>query len=398
MHDLPVTVGGPASRHSTCEPARDLFEGTAGSSSTLVDRSRARRLYQAGRPPVRRLPAWRSGLRAGPPVPLARGDRVDLRPAGRAPFLRSIRRIAASYGTQTRRAPPAPPTSSSRCTTSRGSPPGWGCGTHRPLAPIEPTCPAARPGPATGLPLRHVGWPGDAPGSSGEVAVVMRPIAPTDARRDDAAGRDPRRAAAAASCAPTSPPRPTTSTSTPGSTASRRSTARSRRRAGARSPLLGEALETGGRDPLAVDTIRKAARSSSKRAPDERLSDCHRCPPTPRRRRMLPDPEEAVAAAGRDRGEGDPGCDRSGRRALGDDRRLRGPADVPGPRLAAAAGPDRLAAGPRGGATTGSCRPITRRPTSSRWSRSCWRPAGTKGLVGDAQRRRRQAWPGGGHR
>ena len=44
-----------------------------------------------------------------------------------------------------------------------------------------------------------------------------------------------------------------------GSTASRRWTGRSRRRARTDVDLLGEALEVGGRDPLTVETMRMAA-------------------------------------------------------------------------------------------------------------------------------------------
>ena len=92
-------------------------------------RRRAPAAVPAGRA-VRRLPApGDPGLRARPAVALAGGDRVGVRPPGLHPVPRLDPADRRHLRDPRRdRRPRARPTSSSRCTTSRGSPRGWGCG------------------------------------------------------------------------------------------------------------------------------------------------------------------------------------------------------------------------------------------------------------------------------
>ena len=318
-------------------------------------------------------------LRAGPPVALARGDRVGVRPA------RTSRRSSARSGGS-----PSPTATHDETgapgTTNVVKPlyhVAWlasrlGLRVTVPLAPVELKGTAAPRGcgPATRR-RSTAGSRAGCRGVGGEVAVVMRPIASPMPAGHDAAGRDPRRAARLASSAPTSPPRPRTSTSTPGSTASRRSTARSRRRAGPRSTCWARRSRPAGatRSPSTRSARRPSSSGPSTDRPvplSEAATDAHRSRPA----------RAARPARRRRRGRG--GRDRDRRRASRAAIAERGvahwsttggsaaPRDLPPPRDVAAAGAGRLVAGPRvvGRRPVRPARPPAS-PTSCRSSRSC---------------------------
>ncbi len=126
-----------------------------------------------------------------------------------------------------------------------------------PLAPVELKSPAARTRPGDKVPL-HRGLAGKLRGSGGEVAVVMRPIASTmpagtTLRVEILAER---RGSELRTDVTAEADNVHVHTWLDGVQAIDRTFKAPRR---GEVDLLGEALETGGRDPLAVDTIRKAA-------------------------------------------------------------------------------------------------------------------------------------------
>ena len=275
VHDLPVTVWWPGEPPLDREPARDLLEGTDRlviDGSVLVGR-RAPAAVPAGRA-VRRVPAAVDPrLRARPPVALAGGDRVGLRPAGLHAVprldppdrgdLRDPRRDRRPGHDQRRQA--AVPRRVARLAARA-------CGSPRRSTPVELKSPAPpRPRPGDRAPL-HRGLAGRLRGSGGEVAVVMRPIASTmpagtTLRVEILAER---RGSELRTDVTAEADNVHVHTWLDGVQAIDRTFKAPRR---GEVDLLGEALETGGRDPLAVDTIRKAAQLIGPRA----LTHPHRC-------------------------------------------------------------------------------------------------------------------------
>jgi hypothetical protein len=258
VHDLPVTVWWPGEPPLDREPARDLFEVT---DRLVVDGSAwqgdgLRRLYQlAGlyadfeRLAIRafalvRQSRWREAIASVFDMP-------DF-----TPFLNSIRRIAVTYGTHDETGAPG--------TTNVVKPlyhVAWlasrlGMRVTAPLQPVETRAPGrARPG---DKPQLHRGLAARLRGAGGEVAVVMRPIASvmpagTTLRVEILAER---RGSELRIDVTAEAENVHVHTFLDGVQAVDR-TFKAPRRTDV--DLLGEALETGGRDPLAVDTIRKAA-------------------------------------------------------------------------------------------------------------------------------------------
>jgi len=258
VHDLPVTVWWPGEPPLDREPARELLEGT---DRLVIDGSAwagdgLRRLYQlAGlydafpRLAIRdfalvRQSRWREAIASVFDLP-------DF-----TPFLGSIRRIAVTYGTHDETGAPG--------TTNVVKPlyhVAWlasrlGMRVTAPLAPVElKAATRTRVGDRTPL---HRGLAGRLRGSGGEVSVVMRPIASmmpagTTLRVEILAER---RGSELRTDVTAEADNVHVHTWLDGVQAIDR-TFKAPRRGDV--DLLGEALETGGRDPLAVDTIRKAA-------------------------------------------------------------------------------------------------------------------------------------------
>ena len=259
VHDLPVTVWWPGEPPLDREPAQDLLEGT---DRLVVDGSAwagdgLHRLYQlAGlydafpRLSIRdfalvRQSRWREAIASVYDLP-------DF-----TPFLGSIRRIAVTYGTHDETGAPG--------TTNVVKPlyhVAWlasrlGMRVTAPLVPVELKAPAARTRPGERTPL-HRGLAGRIRGSGGEVAVVMRPIAstmpPGTTLRVEILAE--RRGSELRTDVTAEADNVHVHTWLDGVQAIDRTFKAPRR---GEVDLLGEALETGGRDPLAVDTIRKAA-------------------------------------------------------------------------------------------------------------------------------------------
>ena len=259
VHDLPVTVWWPGEPPLDRIPARGLLGVT---DRLVVDGSTwagdgLHRLHQLAtlyddfpRLSIRdfalvRQSRWREAIASVFDMP-------DM-----LPYLTSIRRIAVTYGTHDETGAPG---------TTNVVKPLYHVGVAR-IAAWDAGRLAARSRRLEARRPAAAGREGAAPPRSlGAVCATAR------TRSRSSCGRWRRRcppgrrsasssspSAGAPSFGPTSPPRPTTSTSTRGRTASRSSTARSRRPRRGDVDLLGEALETGGRDPLAVGTIRKAA-------------------------------------------------------------------------------------------------------------------------------------------
>ena len=180
------------------------------------------------------------------------------------PYLRSLRRIAVTYGDprRDRRARVDQPrqarlprrlarlaaraaTSSSRSPRSRAA--------RAAAARSRAAAPGAKPALGRGLAATL------SDGRS-EVAVVIRPVRLDDARRARRSASSCWASGAARSSGPTSPPRPRPSTSASGRTAS---TCLERHFLAARRgdvDLLAEAIEAGRRDPVSVGALRLAAR------------------------------------------------------------------------------------------------------------------------------------------
>ena len=240
IHDLPVTVWWPGEPLLQSQPVRDLLAAT---DRLVVDASSwagdgVDRLVQLGglyddfdRLSIRdfalvRQSRWREAIATV-------FDHPDF-----LPFLHSIRRIAVTYATHDETGAPG--------TTNVVKPlyhVAWlasrlGMRVVAPLAADEPkgraasSPPRLRPGEKPPL---HRGLQGRLKDQGGEIVGGHPARSPRRCRPGRRCGSRSSRSGAAPSCGPTSPPRPRTSTCTPGSTASRRWTARSRRRAGARS-------------------------------------------------------------------------------------------------------------------------------------------------------------------
>jgi glucose-6-phosphate dehydrogenase-like protein OpcA len=259
VHDLPVTVWWPGEPPLDREPARDLLEGT---DRLVIDGSvwtgdGLARLYQLAalydtfpRLSIRdfalvRQSRWREAIASVYDLP-------DF-----TPFLGSIRRIAVTYGTHDETGAPG--------TTNVVKPlyhVAWlasrlGMRVTTPLAPVELKSPTVRPRPGDKVPL-HRGLAGRLRGSGSEVAVVMRPVASTmpagtTLRVEILAER---RGSELRTDVTAEADNVHVHTWLDGVQAIDRTFKAPRR---GEVDLLGEALETGGRDPLAVDTIRKAA-------------------------------------------------------------------------------------------------------------------------------------------
>ena len=261
VHDLPVTVWWPGEPPLDREPARDLLEVT---DRLVVDGSAwagdgLRRLHQlAGlydayeRLSIRdfalvRQSRWREAIASVFDMP-------DL-----LPFLGSIRRIAVTYGTHDETGAPG--------TTNVVKPlyhVAWlasrlGLRVTTPLAPVEVRAAPTRMRPGEKPPL-HRGLAARlrGPGPGGEVSVVMRPVASpmpagTTLRVELLAER---REGELRTDVTAEAENVHVHTWLDGVQAIDR-TFKAPRRGDV--DLLGEALETGGRDPLAVETIRMAA-------------------------------------------------------------------------------------------------------------------------------------------
>jgi hypothetical protein len=259
VHDLPVTVWWPGEPPLDREPARDLLEGT---DRLVVDGSAwagdgLRRLYQLAalydafpRLSIRdfalvRQSRWREAIASVFDLP-------DF-----TPFLGSIRRIAVTYGTHDETGAPG--------TTNVVKPlyhVAWlasrlGLRVTAPLTPVELGGAARRTRPGDKVPL-HRGLAARLRGSGGEVGVVMRPIASpmpagTTLRVEILAER---RGSELRTDVTAEADNVHVHTWLDGVQAIDRTFKAPRR---GEVDLLGEALETGGRDPLAVETIRKAA-------------------------------------------------------------------------------------------------------------------------------------------
>lgn len=259
VHDLPVTVWWPGEPPLDRQPARDLFEVT---DRLVVDGSAwqgdgLRRLHQlAGlladfdRLSIRdfalvRQSRWREAIASVFDMP-------DF-----TPFLNSIRRIAVTYGTSDETGAPG--------TTNVVKPlyhVAWlasrlGMRVTSPLQPVETRAPGrARPG---DRPQLHRGLAARVRGAGGEVAIVMRPIAsampPGTTLRVEILAE--RRSSELRIDITAEADNVHVHTFLDGVQAVDRRFKAPRR---TDVDLLGEALETGGRDPIAVDTIRTAAR------------------------------------------------------------------------------------------------------------------------------------------
>ena len=258
VHDLPVTVWWPGEPPLDRDPARDLFEVT---DRLVVDGSAwagdgLGRLYQlAGlyadfdRLAIRdfalvRQSRWREAIASVFDMP-------DF-----MPFLNSIRRIAVTYATHEETGAPGStnvvkPLYHVAWLASR-----LGMRVASPLQPVETkTTRRVRPGDKRQL---HRGLAAQLRGAGGEVAVVMRPVASampagTTLRVEILADR---RGSELRIDVTAEAENVHVHTFLDGVQAVDRIFKAPRRND---VDLLGEALETGGRDPLAVDTIRKAA-------------------------------------------------------------------------------------------------------------------------------------------
>ena len=257
--DRPVTVWWPGEPPLDREPARDLLEVT---DRLVVDGSAwqgdgLRRLHQlAGlyddfdRLSIRdfalvRQSRWREAIASVFDMP-------DF-----TPFLGSIRRIAVTYGTHDETGAPG--------TTNVVKPlyhVAWLASRLRmrvtaPLVPVETRATSVRARPGDRPPL-HRGLAARLRGAGGEVAVVMRPIAspmpPGTTLRVEILAE--RRGSELRVDVTAEAENVHVHSFLDGVQAVDR-TFKAPRRGDV--DLLGEALETGGRDPLAVETIRKAA-------------------------------------------------------------------------------------------------------------------------------------------
>jgi hypothetical protein len=261
VHDLPVTVWWPGEPPLEGEPARELLEVT---DRLVVDASTWAgdglwRLHQLAalydefdRISIRdfalvRQSRWREAI----------ASVFDLKEF--LPFLGSIRRIAVTYGTHDETGAPG--------TTNVVKPlyhVAWmasrlGMRVTSPLVPVEPkrSVAAARPRPGEKPPL-HRGMAARLRGPGGEVSVVMRPIAsrmpPGTTLRVEILAE--RRGSELRTDVTAEADNVHVHTWLDGVQAIDRTFKAPRR---GEVDLLGEGLETGGRDPLAVETIRMAA-------------------------------------------------------------------------------------------------------------------------------------------
>ncbi|HEX5825973.1 MAG TPA: glucose-6-phosphate dehydrogenase assembly protein OpcA [Candidatus Limnocylindrales bacterium] len=259
VHDLPVTVWWPGEPPLDREPARDLLEVT---DRLVVDGSSwagdgLRRLHQLARLyddferlairdfALVRQSRWREAIACVFDLP-------EL-----LPYLGSLRRIAVAYGTHDDTGVPGStnivkPLYHVAWLASR-----LGLRVVAPLAPVEAKRVGPKPRPGEKPPM-HRGLAARLRGSAGEVAVVMRPIATpmpagTTLRIELLAER---RGAELRVDVTAEAENVHVHTWLDGVQAVDRVFKAPRR---GDVDLLGEALETGGRDPLAVETIRKAA-------------------------------------------------------------------------------------------------------------------------------------------
>jgi hypothetical protein len=259
VHDLPVTVWWPGEPPLDREPARDLLEVT---DRLVIDGSAwagdgLRRLYQlAGlydtydRLSIRdfalvRQSRWREAIACVFDMP-------DF-----LPFLGSIRRIAVTYGTHDETGAPGStnvvkPLYHVAWLASR-----LGLRVSAPLAPVELKGGTTRTRRGERAPL-HRGLGARLRGGGGEIGVVMRPVASampagTTLRVEILAER---RGSELRTDVTAEAENVHVHTWLDGVQAIDRTFKAPRR---GEVDLLGEALETGGRDPLAVETIRKAA-------------------------------------------------------------------------------------------------------------------------------------------
>ena len=348
IHDLPVTVWWPG------EPP--FIERAVRASSSTVGRPAHRRRLDVVR--RRAGPACADGrrcraaptvavsrLRAAPPVPLAGGDRLDLRPPGVPAVPRPHPPDRGHYADPRRDAAPrstnvVKPVYHVAWLASRlGLRVVQAAGAGAGQAAGRAAAPQGRP------------WPGMAATLvDGRAEVASSSDRSSRCRRDDAPGRAPGGVAAAPSCGPTSPPRQDAvharvwldgvdASWSGGFNAPRRNDV----------DLLAEAIEAGGRDRSPSGRCGWRPRSSAE-AP--RMTG-------EQRRDPCADPTACARAAARtDRR--DPRRGGRGTRPrgpLGDDRRLDASGDLPPARRAAA--PRRACPGSRsssGGATSGSSR------------------------------------------
>ena len=262
VHDLPVTVWWPSEPPLGGEPTRDLLavsdrlvvDGSMWAGDGLARLRQLAMLYaDFERLSIRdfalaRQSRWREAIASVFDLPEF------------LPYLGSIRRIAVTYGTHDETGAPG--------TTNVVKPlyhVAWlasrlGLRVVSPLAPVEAKVPArgsARPRPGEKPPL-HRGMAARLKGPTGEVSVVMRPVASpmpagTTLRVEILAER---RGSELRTDVTAEAENVHVHTWLDGVQAIDR-TFKAPRRGDV--DLLGEALETGGRDPLAVGAIRKAA-------------------------------------------------------------------------------------------------------------------------------------------
>jgi len=262
VHDLPVTVWWPGEPPLGGEPARELLEVT---DRLVVDASAwagdgLGRLHQLAalyeefdRLAIRdfalvRQSRWREAIASVFDLP-------EL-----LPFLGSIRRIAVTYGTHDETGAPestnvVKPLYHVAWMASR-----LGFRVTSPLRPVEPKrsapTPRLRPGEK---PAMHRGMAARLRGPAGEIAVIMRPIAspmpPGTTLRVEILAE--RRGSELRTDVTAEAENVHVHTWLDGVQAIDRTFKAPRR---GEVDLLGEALETGGRDPLAVETIEMAAR------------------------------------------------------------------------------------------------------------------------------------------
>ena len=225
IHDLPVTVWWPGEPPLGSPQAATCSRMPTGSSST----ARAGAATACDRPAPagpadRRRPAGGLRLRPRPPVALARGDRVDVRPA-RLPALPALDPPDRRHLRDPRRARPARDDEHGQAALPRrlarvaarddrqqaaraDRRPGRRGRRLEAREPARPRTPRTRRPARRREAGRRTRLRGHAPPRPADVAVVMRPVLSGDARRARPCGSSCLPSGAARSCGSTSPPRP----------------------------------------------------------------------------------------------------------------------------------------------------------------------------------------------